>query len=221
MIYMDVVIDSREQKRIKLAKEYYTKQGHEVQVKELKTGDYLFENKVVFEFKTIQDFISSILNGRVFNEAIEQCYNYKYQFIIIQGSNRDRQQAIKETNKHQKFLINQYYGAIARLNTYSTVIQSTGTLNDAFLMMEKQTEKILDDKPITKKFYTKSPNPAYNALCYCLDDVHEKRAKNIVNTLNLQTWSDVYHLTYTDLVNVPGIGEILAKQIIGQINQMG
>lgn len=51
--------------------------------------------------------------------------------------------------------------------------------------------------------------------------MHEKRAKNIVNTLNLQTWSDVYHLTYTDLVNVPGIGEILAKQIIGQINQMG
>ena len=60
---MKVFIDSREQSRIKQASEYYTKQGLTVEVQELPIGDYLFtdgNDEVVFEFKTIADFISSI-----------------------------------------------------------------------------------------------------------------------------------------------------------------
>lgn len=218
------MVDSREQKRINQAKEYFTdnkelKTDYTVIQKELPTGDYVFDGKVVFEYKTQSDFISSITDGRVFNEAIKQSETYPYHFVIIQGTNRDRKKALEYAGS---FTIEQYYGAIARLNTYTTVINCTGLMEDAFYQMHVQAKKCLDGKDVKiKHFDVKSGNPAFNALCYCLDDVADIRAKNIVNHLHLKTWSDVYHLTKQDLLSVPGIGEATSESIICQINEMG
>ena len=55
---MKVTIDSREQSRITSATQYYENQGYEVEVAELEIGDYLFNDKVCFEFKLTSDFIS-------------------------------------------------------------------------------------------------------------------------------------------------------------------
>ena len=218
------MVDSREKKRINRAKEYFTdnpdlKTEYTVIQKELDTGDFVFDGKVCFEYKTQSDFISSIVDGRVFNEAIKQSETYPYHFVIIQGTNRDRKQALSYAGS---FNLKQYYGAIARLNTYTTVINCTGLTEDAFYQMHVQSKKCLDSKDIKiKHFDCKSGNPAFNALCYCLDDVADIRAKAIVNHLNLKTWSDVYHLTRQDLLDVPGIGDVLSENIIQQINAMG
>ena len=67
---MLVQISDKEQKRIKPATEYFTELGLEVEVTNLQYGDYIFNQKVAFEFKTIPDFIASIQDNRVFNEAI-------------------------------------------------------------------------------------------------------------------------------------------------------
>ena len=68
-------IDSREQKRIETAKDYFTPFAdiEKVTVEQLEVGDYIFENKGLtcgFEYKTSTDFLSSILNKRVFKECI-------------------------------------------------------------------------------------------------------------------------------------------------------
>ena len=57
---MKVTIDSREKDRVRSASKYFKDQGLEVEVSELKVGDYLFDDKVCFEYKTIPDFIASI-----------------------------------------------------------------------------------------------------------------------------------------------------------------
>ena len=221
---MELSIDSRERKRADKAKEYFIdneelKENYTVNINELYTGDFVFNNKVCFEYKTQSDFISSIVDGRVFNEAIKQSETYPYHFVIIQGTNRDRKRALEYAGS---FTLKQYYGAIARLNTYTTVINCTGLTEDAFYQMHVQAKKCLDDKNIKiKHFDVKSGNPAFNALCYCLDDIADERAKSIVNHLGLKTWSDVYHLTRQDLLKVPGIGKVLSESIICQINEMG
>lgn len=90
---LKVYIDNREQKRIKSATQYYTEQGLEVEVKELEIGDYIFtdgENSVCFEYKEINDFITSINDGRVFNQAINMAENYDYHFVVIRGTESER-----------------------------------------------------------------------------------------------------------------------------------
>lgn len=82
------MIDTREKDRIKSASKYYTKQGLEVEVSELEVGDYIFtdgNDSVVFEFKTIADFVSSIQDRRVFNQAISQAEEFNHHFVVIQG----------------------------------------------------------------------------------------------------------------------------------------
>lgn len=210
---MEVIIDSREQSRIPIAKEYYESQGLKVSVKELDTGDYLFDNKVVFEFKVWSDFMASITDGRLWNETQKQMENYDIHFIVIHGTNRDYQSAIQHVGIEDKHIT----GAIARLNTYTKIIRGTETLEDTFNLMMVTAEKCQDKKTLVRQFGTKSVNPAFNVLAYCVDDIKGERAKNIVNFLGLKTITDVTNLTYDDLVSVPGIGDILAKKILEAI----
>ena len=207
---MNCIIDSREQSRIPIAKEYYESKGLKVSVKELNTGDYLFDNEVVMEFKTFSDFISSITDGRLFNETISQIENYDMHFLVLHGTNRDYQQALLHTGLDEKHVT----GALARLLTFTKIIRGTGTLEDTFELMRVTSEKCLDNKTLTRQFGTKSINPAFNFLCYCVDDIKGERAKTIVNYLHLKTLDDLMKLDAAQLTSVPGIGEVLAGKIL-------
>jgi ERCC4-type nuclease len=57
--------------------------GIEVEVKELKVADYLV-NDVAIERKTVQDFISSMLNKRLANQ-LQSLQQYKNRILIIEG----------------------------------------------------------------------------------------------------------------------------------------
>ena len=217
---MKVTIDTREQNRIKTATEYYKQQGLEVEVKELETGDYLFDNKVVFEFKTIADYVSSIQDNRVFNEAINQAENYDYHYVIIQGDEATRAKCLAMSRNFQEVTYFQYLGAIASLNRYTTVIESYSPfINEAYYRMMITAKKCLQDKPIVKKFPRKDKNPAFNYLAYCIYGVSAKRAKDIVYTCHLKTMEDLFNLTHQDLTKIDGIGDNLADRILNSISE--
>ena len=211
----ELIIDSREKDRKALAKSYFESQGYNVEIKELPTGDYLFNDKVVMEFKLWNDFMSSIVDGRLWNESQKQMENYDIHFVVIHGTNRDYQEAFQHNGLTDEMIT----GAIARLNTYTKILHGTRTIQDTFEMMMTTAEKCLDDKTLCRQFGTKSVNPAFNVLAYCVDDIKGERAKAIVNTLGLKTFKDVCRLTQTDLMKVPGIGEVLSKKIMDAIGQ--
>lgn len=210
---MKITIDSREQKRITIAKNYFESQKQTVNIEKLPTGDYLFDNQIVMEFKTWPDFISSITDNRLFNETITQTEKYPTHFLVLHGTNRDYHAALQHTGLEEKHIT----GAIARLLTYTKIIRSTGTIEDCYKLMMVTAEKCLDDKTLCKNFGTKSVNKAFNVLAFCVDDINEKRAKAIVNHLDLHTIKDVTNLTHEDLVKVPGIGDVLAENILEAI----
>ena len=210
---MDVIIGSREQKRIPIAKEYYESQGLNVSIEELSTGDYLFDDKVVMEFKSWGDLMTSITDGRLWNESQKQMENYDIHFVVIHGTNRDYQEAFQHNGLTDEMIT----GAIARLNTYTKILHGTRTIQDTFGMMMTTAEKCLDDKTLCRQFGTKSVNKAFDCLSCCVDDIKGERAKAIVNTLGLETIRDVTELTHEDLVKVPGIGDVLAKKVLDAI----
>ena len=209
----ELIIDSREQDRKAIAKSYFESQGYKVEIQELPTGDYLFNDKVVMEFKTWSDFMSSITDGRLWNESQKQMENYNIHFVVIHGTNRDYQDAFQHNGLEDKMIT----GAIARLNTYTKVIHGTRTIQDTFELMMVTAEKCLDNKTLVRQFGTKSVNPAFNVLAYCVDDIKGERAKNIVNFLGLKTITDVTNLKHDDLLKVPGIGPVLADKILEAI----
>ena len=213
---MKILIDSREKHRINHAKNYYETQGHEVTVQELPTGDYLFDDQVVMEFKTWSDFMSSITDGRLWNESQKQMENYDIHFVVIHGTNRDYLEAYAHNGLEDKHID----GAIASLLTYTKIIRGTGTLTETFELMRLTAEKCLDDKTRCKQFGTKSVNPAFNFLAYCVDDIKGERAKTITNYLHLNTLDDLMKLDAAKLTSVPGIGDVLAGKILAALGTL-
>ena len=219
---MKVTIDSRETNRIKSATKYFTEQGLQVQVEELPIGDYIFtdgENEVVFEFKLISDFVSSIQSGRVFNQAINQSENYDYHFVIIHGDLCTRSKCLAMSRNYIPVTVYQYLGAIASLNRYTTVIETYSPyLNESYYRMMTQARKCLQNKPIVKKFPKKHKNTALNFLTYTIYGINYKKAQLIVDTYNLESLNDLMKLTKEDLCLIDGIGEKTAENIIGAIH---
>ena len=215
---MQVTIDTREQNRITEATNYYKTQGLTVEVAELEIGDYIFNNKVCFEFKTIADFVSSIQSGRVFNQAINMAETYPYNFVIIQGDEHSRAKALSMSKNYQEVTYFGYLGAIASLNRFVTVIESYSPfINEAYYRMLINAKKSLSDKPIVKKFPRKDKNVCFNWLCYCNYGINAKKATAIVETLDLHTLNDLQNLTKKQLLSVDGIGEKNAIRILEAI----
>lgn len=210
---MRVQIDYREKKRLDKAQEYYDGKGYDVSVETLETGDYVFDEKVAFEYKTFSDLFSSIMDNRVFDESLRQSEKYPYHYVIIVGNEKDRKNSMYRLYKLRiKFTMKQYYGALARLNTYTNVIFAPNT-NKAFKIMECQATKCLDSKPLIRELTKKSLNPALNILMM-LPDVKYNRAKSICDTLELETVEDLMNVTREDLLKVNRIGDRIADNIL-------
>ena len=215
---MNIKVDSKEQGRVDSAVAYYTDKGHDVSVESLPVGDYIFEDKIVFEYKRLEDFAKSIHDGRVFNQSINQFENFDYHFVLIETSDKKLQSFLKKSYyTGHKFSRKQYDGAIQRLNTYTTVIYAA-TEKKAFELMLNQAFKCLDSKYLVKSYPKTTGSPAFKYLCYCVDDVSNKRAELIVDNLGLYSLNDVLDLTYDDLINIKGIGESTVEKIMYAVN---
>ena len=215
-----IKIDNREKhSRQENAKEYYTHLGDEVHIQELPFGDYIFDDQVVFEYKTLSDFVKSVQNQRVFNQAIDQSTTYKFHFVIVVSTERERRgyfNKLKHLGNRDLYFDNyKYIGAIARLNTFTTVIQAS-TEKEAFTYMRSQARKCLDNKHVVKRLETKTNNPCFNFLMN-IKHISDVKAELIVKELELETLTDLLNVTNNDLQAIKGIGSQTAGIIMKSI----
>ena len=212
-------IDSREKERIPYAKRFFDK--YMPITAELLTGDFMFDNEdtdeaVIFEYKTMKDFIGSVSDGRIFEQVKRMNDEFNWHFVVIEGTIEDLQRENKrrmlQKNTGRPFSLAQFYGAIARLNTYTTVVQCHNQAQ-AFSYMEKQMLKIFDDTPLTKHFKSDADNPALNFLC-CINGINYKTAKLIVDEYNIKNLHDLVVITNAvDFTVIDGIGQKKARLI--------
>lgn len=218
---MDIfcTIDSREKERILYAKRFFDK--YMPITAELLTGDFMFENEdtdeaVIFEYKTMKDFIGSVSDGRIWEQVKRMNDEFNWHFVVLEGTIEDLQRENKRRmickNTGRPFSLNQFYGAIARLNCYTTVVQCHNQAQ-AFNYMEKQMLKIFDDTPLTKHFKSDADNPALNFLC-CINGINYKTAKLIVDEYNIKNLHELVVITNAvDFTVIDGIGQKKARLI--------
>ena len=220
---MNILIDSREKARKIRAADHYAAKGHSSTIKSLDVGDYVFSDQVVFEYKEIGDFMSSILNESLFNEAMNQALEYDFHYVIVQGNLRawldDNWKYVntKWHNRYDKYLhtnLGRYFGALRRLRTFTTPILVVRE-EQAFDEMLLQAIKCLDGKT---KFYSNvtrpvpSQDPTDILLCSA-KGVSSKKAEAIRKHHTLNTVYDLMKLTVNDLKEVDSIGDKTANNI--------
>lgn len=228
----DLIIDAREQKRIETAKNYFTPFAdiEKVTVEQLENGDYIFTNKGLtcgFEYKTSTDFLSSILNKRVFKECIGLRETVDYPFLIIEGNIPYAKNKLYYSAQ-QTITNDQIQGAIYRLRCILPVIIVENPLVPSdkkdddletlcFNEMYNQSRKAVDGKtPYYKELSSeKHKNPAISLLMM-LNGFNLTTAKKIAETLNINTQNEYLQLTEEDLLSVDGIGEKKANKLLKQ-----
>ena len=222
---MKVCIDNRESKtRINSASEFFNKEDYNVEVGSYPVGDYIFDNKVCFEYKTANDMISSIIDNRVFRQA-EKMKQYPFSYIVIVGNvaeviNERNANYWNRKNQIKQFSIRSYLGALARLQIESKVIHVDNN-QQAWTIMDFITKKLLDTNPnvrsVDRPRATLSDAVATFLSCIYVNDsqrVGIKTAVMIREYLHLESLSDLLNVSYDDLVSVKGVGAKTAKKIM-------
>ena len=220
---MNIIIDSREKDRKERAEIFYSGKGHEAKVEMLDVGDYLFNDQVVFEYKEIGDFMSSIINESLFNEAANQSLKYPFHYVVIVG---DMKQFVKDNwayarakwnDDYGKYILvnyGRYYGALRRLRTFTTPIECSDE-KQAFYEMLLQSIKCLDGK---SKYYSnvsrqvESQDPV-DVLLTSTKNISIKKAEAIRKHHTINNVYDLMSLTVNDFKLVDGIGEKSANSV--------
>ena len=78
-----IVVDSREL-RSNVAKKLY-ELGVEIQSEPLEVGDFLLSDEVAVERKTVDDFLQSIIDGRLFSQLSHMVTCFAKPIVIIEG----------------------------------------------------------------------------------------------------------------------------------------
>lgn len=83
---LKVIVDSRERNAELI--EALEDEGVSVSVETLHVGDYLVSDRVCIERKTVQDFESSLMNARLFEQAGRMKEHYEAPMVVIEGDDR-------------------------------------------------------------------------------------------------------------------------------------
>ena len=229
---MNLLIDSREKKsRIDSAIKFFEKMGYTPIVDQLTVGDYVFHDRICFEYKTASDMIGSIKCGRVFRQA-RNMKQYDYSFIIIEGSvpkqiNEDNSNAYwrSKGGMSTQFTVKAYLGAVARLETYSDVL-IVENQQQAWILMDALVSKIFKDNTDVKMVDRPQNgliNPVASYLsCIYVNDTQRLPTKTALKICDYLEENNMklLDLEVDDLVSIKGIGNKTAEAVNMAIGEL-
>ena len=199
-----IVVDEREKKSgiPDLLKEI----GINLEIKTLPVGDYIVAPETVVERKTISDLISSIFDGRLFDQCNRLKEHYQFPILLIEGD-------ISEIEKltENPFV---FYGAISSIviDFKIPVIPTPSASHTSKLLISMCSRKDTTNGPFIKKI-RKSNNlqkQQLSILC-SLPGVGEKTAIRLLEKFG--TPLKILNSSVTELSKVGGLGEARAKSI--------
>ena len=79
-----IIVDHRESKC--LVPFLLREMGVKVEFKFLEIGDYVINPEIAVERKTLRDFVSSLFDGRLFQQVDRLSSNYSSSFLIVEGN---------------------------------------------------------------------------------------------------------------------------------------
>lgn len=212
---MKVVVDYREKERADYAVRHYVLEGVEQAIIEkLEVGDFVFNGQVCFEYKTIDDFLASVNDGRVFRQCHDMVERYPYSYLVVTGQYRDYIDAFASINRYTRFNRLRYHHSLLKVECFMPVL-FCDTMVDAFDDMLYVAEQVLSCKPVSR-LKKKNDNPAVNYLS-TINGVNFKTAMLICNCLNINSLDGLLELSREDLESISGIGRITADKILNGV----
>ena len=199
-----IIVDEREKKSG--IPKLLSSIGVKTEIKTLPIGDYIVAPETVVERKSISDLLSSVFDGRLFDQCSRLIEHYQYPVLLVEGNVDEIEQLTYNP------LI--FYGALATvaLEFKIPIIPTPSAIHTAKLLVSLSTRKELTKGPFLKKI-KKSNNvekQQLSVLC-SLPGVGEKSAIRLLEKFG--TPLNALCAPITELAKTPGLGESKAKKI--------
>ena len=199
-----IVIDERERKS-GIPKLLQTI-GVNVEVKTLPIGDYIVSHETVVERKSIHDFMSSVFDGRLFDQCNRLKDHFQFPIILLEG-NVDEIESISENP-----LV--FYGALSTvaIDFKIPIIPTPNASHTAKLLVSLSSRKESPKGPLLKKIKKSNDIQKQQLIVLCsLPGVGEKTAIRMLEKFGSPL--KVFSSSTKDLAKISGLGESRAKKI--------
>ena len=180
--------------------------GVNIEIKTLPIGDYIVAPETVVERKSIQDLMSSIFDGRLFDQCSRLKEHFQHPIILMEG-NVDEIDSITENP-----LI--FYGALSTIaiDFKIPIIPTSSASHTAKLLVSMCSRKQSHKGPFLKKIRKSNDLQKQQLSTLCsLPGVGEKTAIRMLKKFGSPL--QVFTAPYTELSKVEGLGESRAKKI--------
>jgi len=197
-----IFIDSRENSII----EYFKQYDCEIQKKMLLYGDFLVSDRVCIEKKTVNDFIQSITDKRLFQQLKLLKENFEKPILIIEG----------ESSLYGTLQPNIIRGALSSITVDLGIpILWTRDIADTagIIYWIARREQLLEKREVVlrNKKVPETTEEKQEYLISSLPDVSNVRAKALLEYF--KTPQAIFNASEEELQRVKGIGKKIAKNI--------
>lgn len=180
--------------------------GVNIEIKTLPVGDYIVAPEIVVERKSIRDLISSIFDGRLFDQCNRLREHFQHPVILMEGN----------VDEIEEFTENPlvFYGAISSIaiDFRIPVIPTPNATHTAKLLVSMSSRKEAQKGPFLKKIKKSSDLQRQQLSVLCsLPGVGEKLATRMLEKFG--TPLRVLSASSVELSKVEGLGKERAKKI--------
>ncbi len=177
----------------------------DVQTHQLEVADYLLSPRVAVERKTADDFASSLIDGRLMNQALELSRNFSHPLFVVEGD------IYTARNIHP----NAINGALAAITIdfgipilFTQSPEETAHLLEIISIRESKSHGPPDIKASKRAVTTKEFQERLVAM---LPSVNVVLARRLLS--RFKTLEQLFSASEEELVEVEGIGEKKAEEI--------
>ena len=202
-----IFVDSREQAST-VTKTLFEKEC-KIIMKQLTVGDYVLSKDVCVERKTVEDFLASMIDGRLFTQLVDLRENYEKPLMIVEGN---MQELYTLRNIHKNSII----GALTSIALdYNVPILNTKNSSETsdYLFVIAKREQIGKDKEVAIRVGRKglTINEQQRFVVEGLPLVGPQLARNLL--LEFGSISGIVNAGEKELTNTEGLGKVKARKI--------
>ncbi|MEO2201374.1 MAG: ERCC4 domain-containing protein, partial [Nitrosopumilus sp.] len=199
-----IVVDERERKSG--IPDLLKSVGLNIEMKTLPVGDYIVAPETVIERKSIRDLLSSVFDGRLFDQCSRLKEHFQYPIVLVEG-NVDEIEEITDNP-----LI--FYGAISTvvIDFKIPIIPTPSAAHTAKLLVSLCSRKDIPKGPYLKKIKKSSDLQKQQLSVLCsLPGIGDKFAVRMLEKFG--TPLRAFNATTAELAKVEGLGDARAKKI--------
>jgi len=204
---VSIIVDDRERHSEVL--KYLLNYNHaKVRTERLTSGEYLIDNHLLFERKTLKDFAVSIIDGRIFKQATMLANSHFKGVLIIEGTSNDLTGVGVSREAMQGALI------MVSLILGVSILRSMNPSETASIMLYASRQITFFRSGILKRSGYKPKKKKTNKQLYILQSlpgVGLQRARILIE--HFGSVEAVVTAGYHELMEVDGIGKNIAGKI--------